>query len=138
MKRRGFLGRLAGLAGLGFVAPQLPAAANPAVPAASPKRRLILQHSPVAGFRYYNGPFLQADLRIGDELSLCREPGNPHDRRAVSVFLDNWKLGYVPRRHNVAVSQMLDRGETLRAHICGLQQSDNPWKCLFIELWLEV
>ncbi len=51
----------------------------------------------------------------------------------------NWrgvKLGYVPRRDNTAVAQMLDRGEPLCARISRLSESSNPWERVEMEIRL--
>jgi len=82
----------------------------------------------MAGFQHYAGPNLWADIRIGDELLLLREPGNPHDRRAVAVFWDGFKIGYLPRIENTAVAQLMDRGIPLEARITRVRKSEDPWE----------
>lgn len=91
-------------------------------------RTLLLQTSPVAGFQYRQGQLPWALMRRGDWLALVREPDNGYDDKAVRIGWDRFKLGYVPRIENRALSQMLDRGERLVARIVQLRQSGNPWK----------
>lgn len=67
-------------------------------------------------------------LRVGDELQLIRESRNPVDIMAVKVEWEGFKLGYVPRIENHAISQLLDRGETLTARIVRLEESLDPWR----------
>ena len=90
--------------------------------------RVLLQLSPVAGFQYHKGPAVWRRMRQRDDLKLRREPRNPHDDRAVAVYWHDRKLGYVPRRENAAIAQMLDRGLTLRATVEQLAESENPWE----------
>lgn len=118
MNRRRFLAWL----GLGAAAVSPPAVFSTA------QRRLLLQESPLAGFQYHQGESLWPRLSRDDRLTLTREPGNPYDPRAVRVDWRGQKLGYLPRIENTAVSQMLDRGEQLEAHISRLTEGVDPRK----------
>jgi HEAT repeat protein len=69
----------------------------------------------VAGSAYVDWEVLYSDLQAGEDLTLKREPGNPHDDNAILV-LDKAgnKLGYIPTYRNRALAQRLDAGENLR------------------------
>ncbi len=67
---------------VGLVAVLLLAALSPQF-AAAQQVRVLVQSSPLAGFRYYAGEVLWQDMKIGDELVLVREPDNAHDANAV-------------------------------------------------------
>lgn len=90
-------------------------------------RRVLIQRSPLAGFQYYAGPALRGAFSSGQPLTLQREPQNSHDKRAVAVYWREQKVGYLPRRENKIVSEMMDRRERLEAKITGLGTGDNPW-----------
>ena len=126
MKRRTFFSRLLG--GLGL------AAAAPTVAASG--RTILIQESPVAGFAFHRGEAVWASLRIGQALDLVREPANPHDADAVAIYINEEKLGYVPRAENHAVAQMLDRGEHLEASITKLSVDEDPWNRIHIRIEL--
>ncbi|MBI2969405.1 MAG: HIRAN domain-containing protein [Gammaproteobacteria bacterium] len=96
--------------------------------AASGEPPLLLQISPLAGFQFHSGAAVWDRLRVGDPLRLVRESDNPHDGRAVAVYWQNRKLGYVPRLDNAAVSQLLDRRRRLSARVEKLNVSLNPWE----------
>lgn len=79
----------------------------------------------VAGVTFENrdGTSRQAFVRRikpDDELSLCREPGNPFDENAIAVF---WPepdgeprgLGYVPRALAAVLAPLVDDGIVLTA-----------------------
>lgn len=121
MKRRTFLNSLLGGLGLGVLARRAGAGA----PAAEP---VLIQESPLAGFQYHKGEHLWPFLRVGEALRLVREAANTHDPNAVAVYFRGDKLGYVPRRDNAAVAQMLDRGHRLEARIVRLLDEPNPWR----------
>lgn len=93
-----------------------------------------LQTSPVAGFQYHDGEALWPLLAVGQPIMLIREADTRFDPRAVRVDWLGQKLGYLPRLDNAAVSQSLDRGETLEAVIVALENSSNPWGKVRVEV----
>jgi hypothetical protein len=105
--------------------------------AQQPGARLLVQSSPLAGFRYYAGAQLWPKLKVGDRLELRREPGNPHDANAVAVVWRGRKLGYVPRRANAALAWGLDHGRPLQARISRLASHPNPARRLEFEVFVE-
>jgi hypothetical protein len=112
--------------------------AGPAPAQERPARvRMLVQSSPLAGFRYHGAPQLWRELRVGDALQLAREPQNPHDPFAVSVSWRARQLGYVPRRQNRAIAWALDRGEPLIARISRLSEHPNPARRLEFEVFVE-
>ena len=119
---------------LAFVA-ALPAQAQG--PAAQPSVRLLVQSSPLAGFRYGEAAHVWGLLKPGDALDLVREPDNPHDANAVRVEWRGSKLGYVPRDQNAALAWAMDRGEGLRAHVSRLAEHPNPRRRIEIEVFVE-
>lgn len=132
MSRRAFLKSLTALVG-GFA---LPVAAHASIRGETWK---TLQTSPLAGFQYHNGEALWQYLTARPEpvegsLQLVREADNRFDDRAVRMEWQGHKLGYIPRLDNAAVSQLLDRGETLEATIVRLEKSSNPWDRVKVEV----
>jgi len=99
---------------------------------------ILLQDSPLAGFQYHAGKAVWPDLRVGDALTLAREPDNPHDPRAVRVDWHGLKLGYVPRRDNADVARLLDNGQPLVARISRLAEGRDPWSRVRFEVRMPV
>jgi len=99
---------------------------------------ILVQSSPLAGFRYYDAKALWNDMQVGDALTLVREPANPHDANAVRVEWRGHLLGYVPRHENADVARQLDRGTTLRARISRLQPSRSPSKRIEFEVYVDL
>lgn len=127
--------RNSGPAVLALVA--LAAAGLPDAAAADTTVRLVVQSSPLAGFRYHAAAQVLADMRVGDALELAREAGNPHDANAISVSWRGHKLGYVPRRENGALAWAMDRGEGVRARISRLAPHAAPSRRIEFEVTLE-
>ena len=92
-----------------------PLAAARAAPRRAPVRVLWTR---VNGEAYYDAASSIATLRVGDAVTLRREPANPFDQRAIEVLdADGRKLGYIARMDNSAVARMMDAGELFRARI---------------------
>lgn len=98
--------------------------------------RILVQSSPLAGFRYYAGEALWQEMREGDRLNLIREPDNTHDANAVRVEWRGQKLGYLPRAENAAVAAAMDAGEAVDARIAKLRQHRNSWQRVLIEVFV--
>lgn len=98
--------------------------------------RILVQSSPLAGFRHYAGEVLWDELHEGDALSLIREPDNAHDANAVRVEWQGQKLGYLPRAQNQAVAAAMDAGERVDARIAKLRNERNPWHRLLVDVFV--
>jgi len=98
--------------------------------------KMLVQSSPLAGFQYYAGQGRWSEMKVGDSLTLIREPDNPHDPKAIRVEWQGEKLGYLPRAENRSVAEELDRGGRVEARIAALREDRNPWKRLLIEVFV--
>lgn len=99
---------------------------------------MLVQNSPLAGFRYYDGSALWAEIKVGDRLELQRERDNAHDANAIRVLWKGQMLGYLPRRENAAVARQLDRGAPVEARVTRLRESRNPWERIAFEVLVKV
>lgn len=114
------------------------AATLAALPAAAADARIIVQESPLAGFQYYEGKALWDMLRVGDTLTLRREPQNPHDANAVRIEWRGEMLGYLPRRDNADVARQMDHGAAVKARIVRLTDARNPWQRVRYEVYVDL
>ena len=99
--------------------------------------RMLVQTSPLAGFRHGAAAEVWQDLRAGDRLALVRESDNAYDPNAVRVEWRGRKIGYVPRRDNAALAWALDRGETLHAKISKAEWHPNPKRRIAFDVFVE-
>ena len=99
--------------------------------------RIVVQSSPLAGFRYHAAAEVWRELRVGDRLELAREPDNAHDANAVRVLWRGRLLGYVPRREKAALAWALERGTPLRASISALAEHANPARRVRFDVYVE-
>jgi len=105
-------------------------------PAYAESVKILVQSSPLAGSQFYAVRKLRDEIRIGDRLSLTREPDNRHDSNAVRIDWNGQQLGYVPRKENRAVARALDAGEKLEARVSKLRDDPDPWQRVEFEVYL--
>jgi hypothetical protein len=108
-----------------------------AVAAQGGRIEIVVQSSPLAGFRYGEAEAAWPHMAVGDRLALVREVENPHDANAVRLEWRGRKLGYVPRRDNAAIAWGLDRGTPLRARVSRLEDHPNPARRIEFEVYIE-
>lgn len=108
-----------------------------ALPVRAQSVQMLVQSSPLAGFRYGEAAEVWPLLAPGDALDLVREADNPHDANAVRVEWRGRKLGYVPRRENAALAWGLARGAPLRARVSRLTEHPNPARRIEFEVYIE-
>jgi hypothetical protein len=105
-------------------------------PALAQTIKVLVQSSPLAGAQYYETDALWHEMKVGDGVTLVREPDNPHDARAVRVEWRGRKLGYLPRAENLAVAGEMDGGGRVEGRIAALLPHRNPWRRVRIEVFV--
>jgi hypothetical protein len=98
--------------------------------------KILVQSSPLAGSQFYAVKKVWSVIRVGDRLTLTREPENRHDRNAIRVDWNGQQLGYVPRAENRAVARALDAGEKLEARVSKLRNDPDPWQRVEFAVYL--
>ncbi len=96
-----------------------------------------LQTSPLRGYAQHGDLAHFHTLKLGDELTLCAEPANPHDRYAVRVHHGDRHIGYLPRESNHVVSRLLRQGCPLRAVVAWLDSGASPHVPLTLHVLLD-
>jgi len=99
--------------------------------------RILIQSSPLAGFQFYRGKIIWGEMKVGDPLTLTREPDNPYDPNAVRVDWRGEKLGYVPRADNADLARHMDRGTKVEARISRLTEDRSPWKRIRFDVYVQ-
>lgn len=98
--------------------------------------KILVQSSPLAGFQYHEAGAVWGELKVGDALTLVREPDNPHDGNAVRVEWRGRMLGYLPRAENRSVAAEMDRGTAVSARIARLREHRSPWQRVLVEVYV--
>lgn len=86
-----------------------------------------LAHFDIAGFTYYEGVLAFNALEIGTQLQLKLEEDNKYDARAVAIYYNEFKLGFVPRSENRIIYKLLKVGiDCFEVRIQRVNKKENP------------
>lgn len=87
-----------------------------------------LAHFSIAGFSYYQGVQCFKDLEIGKKLTLVLDKDNKYDPRAVAIYHEEYKLGFVPRSENRIVYKLLTvgLGHCIEARVQSVAPNEHP------------
>ena len=81
----------------------------------------------ISGFTYYEGPLAFKKLKVGTPLILKAEPENRYDENAVAVYLDDQKLGFIPKEKNYSISKLLNKGhDVFEAYVQQKDKKEHP------------
>lgn len=131
MDRKDFI-KLLGLAGLSLKTPSALLAKEEERPISRKKETLIYVCF-ARGLYYYSFDHVKKQLKIGQELILKREPKNPYDEKAIAIYFDAHKLGFVPREDNLIVANLIDSAFEMKAFIEDIDWSDGLYEALQIK-----
>jgi hypothetical protein len=92
-------------------------------------KKVYLLECFVAGFQFYNGPVQLEKMRHGDLLELRREPDNEADKKAIAVYHNLHKIGFIPARDTKTLSRLIDADVIpLVAEITHLEPNAARWE----------
>jgi hypothetical protein len=63
-------------------------------------------------------------MKFGTVLIMKREPKNPYDKNAISIWKGSTMLGYIPRGLAATLAPTLDAGVEAS---CSLRRAPNQW-----------
>lgn len=91
----------------------------------------------VRGLQFHDLPEGYIDnLYAPQALDLVSEPHNRHNKKAIAVYHNALKLGYLPREDNLLLSKMVRRGLPVRCRLIGVQPEEEAYRQLSIEVAL--
>ena len=71
----------------------------------------------VAGVTFEGREVVVRKLKIGEELTLVREPTNKYDPNAVQIVSRIGQIGYIPRADAAWIAPLMDNGTSFSAVI---------------------
>jgi len=92
----------------------------------------------VAGYPYYDGESIEDRLLTGKEVIFRREPDSPYDAKAVEVYSGGKKLGYITKKDNRIIADLLDLGISVKGEIRKRNFDDRPSKRVKISVYKEI
>lgn len=73
-------------------------------------KRLHFTNFDLAGFIYWGGVETFDKLKIGLQLRFERELNNKYAPKAVAIYFEEYKLGYVSRANNSEIAKLCEQG----------------------------
>ena len=93
-------------------------------------REVELLNCNIAGTTFLDLDEIEPELKKYQLLMLIREPKNENDDKAILILTeDGQKLGYVPKKKNEVLSNLMDAGELLFGRL-----NEKTW----IDTWLKL
>lgn len=93
-----------------------------------PRENIEVYSGFIAGYKYYKGPGIESCFHEGDSLELIREPLNSFDDRAIAVYYNGTKIGFIPMVDNHVLAKMLDSKVKLTARIEEFDHEAPTWE----------
>lgn len=77
-------------------------------------------------FRPKSAKDVVAELEIGAEVTLERDPENQYDYNAVKVIVGDEFVGFIPKADNSEIASWLDAGKPYTATVTGWAATNKP------------
>jgi hypothetical protein len=106
-------------------------------PGQTPSVQILVQSSPLAGYRYGEAAAVWPLLRPAIRSELVREAENLYDANAVRGRLGADASSATCRGARTALAWGMDRGTPLRARVSRLVEHPNPARRIEFEVYLE-
>ena len=91
----------------------------------------------IAGYQFYDGDKIINKLIVGDELEINAEPKNKHDRNAVRISYNGFKIGYAPRIDNKLLSELLQNDIKMHCVVFDSAPDEDTWNRITVQVFLE-
>jgi hypothetical protein len=126
MKRKDFIKNLTGIYALRFIQEA----------EVKQFQKVYLKHFFVRGFQYYEGPTIIDEINSSGLIEMVREPENPVDKRAIALYFNKKKIGFVPRESNKTISILMDT-ELLEFHseITHIRPEASHWEQIRVAVY---
>lgn len=102
-------------------------------------REVFLLHIEVAGTGYCEQMNdIYPKLKTDEVLQMRRDPQNKYDKKAIGIYFEQTRIGWVPRTMNEIISRLMDAGKVFFCRITELseQSPENPWKHISCKIYM--
>ena len=101
------------------------------------QRDILVLEIHIAGTSYReNIAQIEPSLETGQMFTMIREPENEFDCWAIAIYLNDYKLGYVPRAQNEIIARLMDAGKLFYSKLISKEWKDD-WLCLEADIYLK-
>ena len=89
----------------------------------------------VAGTSFRSLKEAEPLINLQTVFKLKREQDNEFDKKAVAIYFDEEKIGYVPKAKNEVIANLMDAGKRFSAKLIS-KEWEGDWLKLDIEVYL--
>ncbi len=98
--------------------------------------KVYLKQFFVRGFQYYEGPKCIDEINKSGLIELVREPENTVDKRAIALYFNKKKIGFVPRESNKTISILMDTDLLeFHAEITNIEPEADHWEQIRVAIY---
>ena len=87
----------------------------------------------VAGLQY--GDAAECHFTVAQALQLKRESDNVYDKYAVAIYVEEKRVGYIPKENARILAALLDNGVKLDAEVRYFDKKKPIWDRLWVGVW---
>lgn len=98
------------------------------------KERKVLYTFYVAGVQFHELHKCIHRIEVNDELVIRPEPTNKYDANAIALELDEFMLGYVPKKFSAECSADLAINENLKCVVDEVNPEKKTWEQLKVSI----
>ncbi len=99
------------------------------------RREMLALSCLVAGTSFLSLQQTEPKMTENTVFDLKREPKNKFDKKAIAIYFQKEKIGYVPKEKNEVIANLMDAGKKFSAKLISKQWEGN-WLKLDVEVYL--
>lgn len=99
------------------------------------RRDMLALSCLVAGSSYQNLKEIEPELVRQTVFEMKREAANQFDKKAIAIYYDKNKIGYIPKEKNEVIANLMDAGKKFSARLISKKWEGN-WLQIIVEVYL--
>ena len=99
------------------------------------RREMLALSCMVAGTSYQSLKEIEKEIIHNAVFDLTREPTNKFDKRAIAIYYNKNKIGYIPKEKNEVIANLMDAGKKFSAKLISKLWEGN-WLKIVVEIYL--
>lgn len=99
------------------------------------RRDMLALSCMVAGTSYQSLKEIEKEIIHNAIFDLTREPTNKFDKKAIAIYYNKNKIGYIPKEKNEVIANLMDAGKKFSAKLISKSWEGN-WLKIVVEIYL--
>ena len=99
------------------------------------RRDMLALNCLVAGTSYQKLKEIEPEMLQQTVFEMKREAANEFDKKAVAIYYDKNKIGYIPKEKNEVIANLMDAGKKFSARLISKKWEGN-WLKIVVDIYL--